>query len=192
MADSVNGILDELTAAAAASGEVSIGEVSEAFGSRGAAPFLIVPPLLVISPLGGVPLLPTLMALLVAVFAAQIAFGRAEPRIPRFLARRTVEAKRLREAADWMRPVADRVDRWFRNRLKALTARRVQRGAMLVVLVLCALVPPLELVPFAAGMPMAPVLLFGLALLFGDGLLMAAAFVTSLAALGGAGWFLVA
>ena len=191
MADSVNGILDELDKAASGGDEVSVGDVAEVFGSRGAAPFLIVPPILVISPLGGIPVLPTLMALLVAIFAAQIAWGRKDPRIPGFLARRTVDARKLTDSTDRMRPVADRLDRWFHDRLSALTTDRVQRVAMVLVLVLCAMVPPLELLPFAAGMPMAAVLLFGLALLFRDGLLMAVAFAASVAAIGAAAWFLI-
>lgn len=189
MADDIEGILDDLDAASH-DGTVTLGEMSEALGHRGAAPFLIVPPLIEISPIGGIPGVPTFLALVIAIFAAQIAFGRDEPHVPGLLARRGVTGERLRDATETLRPLAARLDRMFTHRLRWLTTAPQHRIAMLVVLGLCLIVPPLELVPFASTLPMGAVLLFGLALLFRDGLLMIAAYVASVGALGGIAWLL--
>ncbi|PRY94906.1 hypothetical protein BCF33_0509 [Hasllibacter halocynthiae] len=175
---SVNEILDDLRDAAH-DGKVTVGEMAEAMGHRGTAPFLIVPPLIEISPIGGIPGVPTFLALVIAVFAGQIAFGREEPHVPGKLARRGVEGRRLQGATDKLRPLADRLDGWFRGRLSPLTGKPARQAAAAVVLALCLTVPPLELVPFASTIPMGAILVFGLAFLFRDGLLMLGAFAAS-------------
>ena len=187
MPDGVNDILDDLEDAAE-DDRVSVGDITEAFGNRGAAPFLIVPAILEISPIGGIPGVPTVLAVIAALFAVQIAWGRKSPKIPGILARREVDADRLRTSVDRMRPLADRLDGWFHGRLERFTTDRMQRAAMWIVIALCAMVPPLELLPFASTLPMAAILLFGLALLFHDGLVMVLAFAVSVAAILGAGW----
>ncbi len=175
---SVNDILDDLNGASHG-GKVTLSEMAEAFGHRGAAPFLIVPPLLEISPVGGIPGVPTVLALVIAIFAVQIAAGREEPHVPGKLGRRGVDGDTLRAAIEKLRPLARRLDGWFHGRLSPLTGRPARRVAAVIVLALCATVPPLELVPFASTLPMSAILVFGLAFLFRDGLLMLAAFAGS-------------
>lgn len=175
---SVNDILDDLEGASH-DGKVTLCEMAEALGHRGAAPFLIVPPLLEISPIGGIPGVPTFLAVVIAIFAAQVAMGREEPHVPGALGRRGVDGAKLRGAAEKLRPLARRLDGWFHGRLSPLTRRPVRQAAAVIVLALCLTVPPLELVPFASTFPMAAILVFGLAFLFRDGLLMLAAFAAS-------------
>ena len=175
---SVNDILDDLSGASH-DGKVTLQEMSEALGHRGAAPFLIVPPLIEISPIGGIPAVPTFLAVVIAIFAAQIAIGREEPHVPGKLGRRGVSGPKLREATEKLRPLARRLDGWFHDRLSPLTRKPVRQAAAAIVLLLCLTVPPLELVPFASTLPMGAILVFGLAFLFRDGLLMLAAFVVS-------------
>ena len=175
---SVNDILDDL-AGASHDGKVTLEEMSEALGHRGAAPFLIVPPLLEISPIGGIPAVPTFLAVVIAIFAAQIALGRDEPHVPGKLGRRGVDGQKLRAATEKLRPLARRLDGWFHGRLSPLTRKPARQAAAVVVLALCLTVPPLELVPFASTIPMGAILVFGLAFLFRDGLLMLAAFAVS-------------
>ncbi len=175
---SVNDILDDLRDASH-DGKVTLAEMAQALGHRGAAPFLIVPPLLEISPIGGIPGVPTFLAVVVAIFAAQIALGRGEPHVPGKLGRRGVDGRKLQGATEKLRPLARRLDGWFHGRLTPLTRKPVRQLAAVVVLALCLAVPPLELVPFASTLPMASILVFGLAFLFRDGLLMLAAFAAS-------------
>ena len=187
MAENVNGVLDELCGASH-DGKVTVDEMAEAFGHRAIAPFLIVPPLIEMSPIGGIPGVPTFLALLIAIFAGQVVIGRDEPAVPGFIGRRGVDGAKLRDAVSKMRPLAKRLDGWFHGRLSPLTRTPAKRLAMAFVLLLCLVVPPLELIPFASTMPMAAILLFGLALLFRDGLVMLLAFVAGVAAIGGVIW----
>jgi hypothetical protein len=180
-AQSVEDILDQLEDAAEGKQAVSVGDILSPFGSRSYGPLLIVPALLGLSPLGGIPGVPTTIAVIVILVASQMALGCRHLWIPRVLSDRCVPVDRLTKAIDKMRPAGRRLDRWFHGRLKTLTDGKAGRVAAGICVLLALAVPPLEFVPFAAAAPMGAIALFGLALLFRDGALM---IVAGLAALG--------
>ncbi len=176
-------ILDRLDETARDHSRVSGQQIVRAFGSRSYGPFLILPPLFEISPLGGVPGVATTMALLVVLVASQLVLGRPCCWLPRFLARRSIASGKLRRAVPRMRPMARWLDRWFHGRLKPLTRGLFVRMAALACILLALTVPFLEIVPFASTAPMGAIALFGLALLVHDGALMIAASATAVGAL---------
>ena len=176
---SVGDVLDTLRELANG-GDVEIGHATEAFGSRSYGPFLIIVPLIDISPVGGIPGLPTAMAIIVFLVAIQIVLGRKHLWLPGFVARRKVSADKVRKVADKTRGVARFLDRWFHGRLPKLTQGPFVRAAGVMVILMTFAVPPLELLPFATTAPMVAILAFGLALMVRDGLLMIVA--TALAA----------
>lgn len=81
------------------------------------------------------------------------------------------------------------MDRWFHGRLTPLLAEPFVRGCGFACLVMTLTMPPLEIVPFATTLATAPIALFGLALLFRDGLIMILAFGISLGGAASALWF---
>lgn len=176
-------IVDRLAERARSSERLSVGDVTEALGSRGYGPFLFVPAIVELSPLGGIPGLPTLLALIIALFSAQIAAGRSCLWLPDWLERRTAPGPKLEDAMRRIRPVAVWLDRWFHGRFPALVSGPVVRAAAAVSILLCLTVPPLELIPFASSAPMGAIALFGLAMLARDGLLMALAAALAAAAI---------
>lgn len=180
----VEEILDQMQAMAVTEGQVSVADMTSALGDRGWGPFLFIPAIIEISPLGGVPGVPTILSFIIIIFAMQIAWGRERMWLPGFLGRRAVSGKRMGKAIEKMRPVGKWLDRWFHARLPRLVADRPTRVAALLVILLCLMVPPLEFLPFASTAPMAAIAMFGLALMLCDGLLMAFGF--ALAALAGA------
>ncbi|HTH29629.1 MAG TPA: exopolysaccharide biosynthesis protein [Sphingobium sp.] len=165
-------LLDEMRALAEQQERVAIGDVVEALGARSFAPFLVLVPLIDISPIGGIPGLPTAMAATVILVAAQILFGRTHLWLPGFAERRSVSAPKLCNATNKARPMAERLDRWFHGRLPRLTRGAWVKGAAAAVILLACAAPPLELLPFATTAPMLAILFFGIALLIRDGLLM--------------------
>lgn len=165
-------------------GKVRVGDMVGAFGTRSYGPFLIVPALLEISPIGAVPGVPTVLATMVVLFAAQMLFGAKRLWVPGFVERAGFSARRLERGVQKLRPVACRIDRWFHGRLRRLTTGPFMRVAAAGCIALAITVPLLEVVPFASSIPMAAIALFGLALLVGDGLLMLGACALALGALG--------
>lgn len=180
----LDGVLDELASAANENDGVCVGTLVESFGHRGYGALLLVPALLEISPIGGIPGVPTMLALVVALFAVQMLLGRERMWLPRFLAGRELPSAKLGSAVDKTRPLAAWLDRWFHGRLDALTGRQATRVVAAFCVLLATTVPPLEIVPFASTAPMAAIALFGIALLVHDGLVMLVGFALAFLAFG--------
>lgn len=180
---SVGDILDRIEELADEKDEVSLGGTIEAFGTRSYAPFLVVIPLIDISPVGSIPGLPTLLALVIVLTAVQMLVGRKHLWLPGFLANRSISSEKVKKAVKKVRPVANWMDKWFHGRLPVLTRGPMVRVAAVAILVLTLAVPPLELLPLATTAPMAAIAAFGMALLVKDGVLMVIAFVAAGAAL---------
>jgi hypothetical protein len=180
---SLSELLDRLEELAQEKEEMRAGELAQAFGSRSYGPFLIVPALIELSPIGSVPGVPTALAVIVLLFAGQMLFGRKHLWLPQFVTKRRMDAGRVGRAIEKLRPLGQRVDKWFHDRLPALTRGPFIRIAAAACIVLAFCVPPLEFVPFASSAPMGAIALFGLALLVRDGVLMIAASLLACVAL---------
>lgn len=189
---SVGEVLDRLKELGETAGEdkAKLGDMLEALGSRAYGPFFILFPLIDISPVGGIPGLPTAMAVVMILLAVQLVLGREHLWLPAFLARRGLKGNKLVKVADKTRPIADRMDKWFHGRLSGLTRGPMVKVAGVAVILLCLTVPPLELLPFASTAPMAAIMAFGIALLVRDGVLMLVACALAIGAFAvGAGLF---
>src|SRR5690606_11249411 len=169
---SVGDILDRLEEIARDQGDVSVGAIVEAMGRRSHGPLLLLPSLIDIAPIGGIPGLPTALGLIILLVAAQLLLGRNHLWLPSFLRRRSLSREKACEASKRLRPVANFMDRWFHGRLAVLAHGPFTRIAAAICILLALTVPPLELVPFATTAPMGAIAAFGLALFVRDGLLM--------------------
>jgi len=169
---SVGDILDRLEEVAGKEDKVTLGKVVEAMGSRSHGPFLVIPALIDISPVGGIPGLPTVLGAIIILIAVQILIGRKHLWLPGFIERRGISPERTCKATAKLRGVARVTDRWFHGRLPKLTQGPFIRIAAICCIVMALTVPPLELFPFATTAPMAAIAAFGLALLVRDGALM--------------------
>jgi len=178
----VEDILDALSDAANERDDVALGTIRDAVGHRGYGPFLIVPAVLELTPIGAVPGVPSLLALIISTFALQIALGRKDMWLPSFVENLSIGADKLQKAVKKLRPFGEKVDHWFHGRLAILTSNVAIRIAAVAALALCLTVPPLELVPFASSLPMSAIAILGLAILMRDGLLMLAGYVAALIA----------
>ena len=181
--DTLGEILDEFETLAQRHGRVAVADLVDAVGPRSYGPFLLVPALIEISPLGGIPGVPTALAVVVVLFAVQMLSGRKRLWMPGWVARRDVAAAKMQRLVAGARPMAARLDRWFHGRLRWLTSGLGIRLAALACIALACMVPPPELFPFASSVPMGAIALIGLALLVRDGALM---IVASLLAFGAA------
>lgn len=181
---SASDILDRLRDVANDEEQVPIGDVVEAMGARSFGPFIMLPALIEISPLGAVPGIPTFLALVIAITAAQLLFGRDHLWLPGFVRNRSAKSEKVLKAVDRLRPIAEWMDRWFHGRMKRFASGPFPRIAAACVIALAMTVPPLEFIPFASTAPMAAIAAFGLALIVRDGLLMLIAGVLTVAALG--------
>ena len=170
----VTGIIDRLIDIGRDQGTVSVGEMSHALNYRSYGPFFLIPGLVGMSPLGAFPGMPTVLALMIALFAGQIVLGRRHIWLPDILERQKVGGDRLERAMKKMDPVARWLDRHFHERLDMLFTQRTVRIAAGICLLLVVPTPLLEVFPFAAALPMMVVTGFGLAMILHDGAVMIA------------------
>jgi hypothetical protein len=120
-------------------------------------------------------------ALPILLVSAQMVVGRTSPWFPAWIERRGVtkrELGRLTGKIEWLEA---RVERIFKPRLARLTGTTAARviGLVCFLLALVAAIP----VPLFHVAPAAAILMFGLALIYGDGALVIAAAVASVLAL---------
>ncbi|ETX29433.1 exopolysaccharide biosynthesis protein [Roseivivax isoporae] len=170
---------------------VRVGELIDALDERGYGAALAVLPLIELSPLGGIPGFPTLLALTLAIITVRLLLGYEHLWAPRWLRRRSLNSNRVITSMEWLKPVSSRIDARLHRRMSRFAGPAGRRAACIVILGLLLTVPPLEIVPFATSGPMIVIALFGLAMLFGDGLLMLLGFIgAAIAVAGGAAWLI--
>jgi len=175
----IDDIFKDLENTGKKSGDVSVSDIMEALHTRSYGPFLMIPALIVITPIGAIPTVPTIMAAIIILIAAQMVWGRKNFWLPAIIKRQSVPHEKLMESVEKMRPFGKVMDKMFRGRLPALTKPPFTRIAAALCILFALSVPPLELLPFAAAGPMAAIALIGLALLVKDGYVMIAAFVVA-------------
>ncbi|WP_085581055.1 exopolysaccharide biosynthesis protein [Thalassospira mesophila] len=179
----VTGIIDQLVETGRVNGDVTLGEMTHALRFRSYGPFLLVPGLIGVSPLGAIPGVPTLLGILIALFAVQMVLGRTHIWLPDIIERQSVAGARLEAAMEKMHPVGRWLDRHFHERLEGVLTHRTIRVAAGICLLLVLPMPFFELVPFAAALPMVAVAGFGLAMTLRDGVVMIAAGIAALVAI---------
>lgn len=189
-ADTIGAVVEGIKQIARDQDEVSIGDLIRTFGDRSFAPLMLVLALVGISPVGGIPTVPTILAGCIALIAGQRLFGRSHMWLPQFITRRGISSDKLTKGSGALDTMAKVLDKVAKKRIAVLagpTARQVVAG---VIVVLCLSMPVLELVPFAAAGPFLAIAILSLAIMVRDGLVMLVGGLLALAALVyGIGWF---
>jgi hypothetical protein len=175
-------VIDQLAETADRKDQVSIDDVQEAIGQRSVGPFLLVSAVIEVSPIGGIPGVPTILAIIVVLFAGQLLFGKRHFWLPKVIRNGSLRGDRLKKALGYVRPVARWTDKAIRPRLIWATREPLIHIVAGLCVLLASTVPPLEALPFASSAPFGTIGLFGLALIARDGLLVLIGFALTLGA----------
>jgi hypothetical protein len=151
---------------------VTLGDAIEAFGRRSFLPVLMVPALLVVSPLSGIPFFSSLCGLTIALIAGQMLWpGQDYLWLPDRFTRRTISGERARNALARLARFARWLDTHSRERFSVLVGHRPGRKAIELCCLLAGLsMPVLEIVPFSSSVLGVSVLFMATGLLTRDGL----------------------
>lgn len=174
-------LLDELADAGRRSADVSVADIQDTVGHRSFAPLLAAFGLIVISPAGAIPGVPTVYGVIVILLAGQILIGRKSLWLPSFVTCRAIESEKLQSGTEKIRPIAARVDRILRPRWTFLTQGPALYAIAAACVLLAATLPPLELVPWGAAVPAFAITVFALALMASDGVVAAIGYAACLA-----------
>ena len=181
-------VIEELEQASEGGETVEVGHLIDALDHRGYGPALAALPLIELTPIGGIPGFPTFLALTLAILTVRLLMGYEHFWAPDWLRRRRLDSDRVIKSVKSLKPVSLRIDAQLHERLKRFAGPTGRRAACIVILCLLLTVPPLELVPFATSGPMIVIAIFGLGLLYRDGLLMLLGFAGAVIAVVGGVW----
>ncbi|MGV8935795.1 MAG: exopolysaccharide biosynthesis protein [Allorhizobium sp.] len=169
----VTQLLDKIDQKRQEQSRVTIHTLQEIAGHRVSGPLLLVPGLVIVSPLSGIPTLPTILAVVIGLVSVQLLFGRRSIWLPGILERAGISSSRAEKAISFLRPVAAFIDRVSTKRFSWLSGPIPVRITSLLCLLVAFAMPLMELVPFSSSLAGVVVAVAGLALMTGDGLLFA-------------------
>lgn len=178
----IEGILETVEDAGDDPDRVSVDDMLAEIGTDAFPAIIMVPALILISPLSGVPGLSSVGAAIIGLTAAQMVAGRKALWLPAFLRRRTVRRSTLHKALLWLERPAHFVDRHIGRRMTWLTRKPFSLIPALACLLISCVIPFLELLPFSTSIAATAIAFFALGLVAGDGLLVIAGIVVALAA----------
>lgn len=165
--------------------KVTVDDILHLFGDRSFGPVVALLGLLVVlPPIGAIPVLPALVGFVIILFSAQIVMGRTHIWVPSFIAKRSISKEKLEQASKRARPWLRRIDNLISERLDFMTDRWSIYVAAIVVTLLSLTMIPLELIPFAVAAPGAAIMLFGIAFVARDGVLMLMGYAMAATAIG--------
>lgn len=151
--------------------KVSVRDLVTGFGEASFLPFLLVPALIVVSPLSGIPLLSTICGTIIALIALQMLLPRRTHLwLPEAVMRQRIGTARLASGLRRIERPARWIDSRAHQRLQILVRPPLSIMAQGVCFLCGAMMPFLELVPFSSSILASAVVLFGVGFLARDGL----------------------
>ncbi|MGY6536719.1 MAG: exopolysaccharide biosynthesis protein [Pararhodobacter sp.] len=168
-APSLSGVLDKL-GSAGDDDRVTIGEILDNVGDRSLAPILLVPALVTASPISGIPGVPTLTGIIVALIVVQMLMGRDTLWLPARLSRQSIARSKMQKAVAFLRKPVAWLDRLMRPRLCWLADRPWIYVALLICLAIAVTTPVMELMPFVITIAATAIGFFAAGILMRDGL----------------------
>ena len=162
-------LIEELSQAGEEDGKVSVETLVQLVGRRSFGPILLLAGLIAVSPLSGIPGMPTTVATLVILVSVQFLLRRDHFWLPQWILRRRISHGKFCKALDVMRRPAQFVDKLIRPRLAIMTHQAGIYAIAILCIVIAATMPPLEILPFAATTAGAALTAFGLSAIAHDG-----------------------
>lgn len=167
--DSLTSIV-ERTISATSGRKISVGDLLSSFGHTSFAPLLILPALILITPLSGIPGLSTVCGLIIMLIAGQRLAGHRQIWLPGWITRRELKTARLHQGLKQILPFTRFIDRHSRKRLTFLFKRPLYFLLPLACVIFGAIMPIMEFVPFSSSVTGLAVTLIAFSMLTRDGL----------------------
>ena len=167
---SLGDLLQRIAQVASERDRVYFSTIMDALGTRSFGPVVLLIGVILVSPLSGIPGLPTTMAMGLLLVSLQLVLGRDAFWLPRWLMNRHVPSAKLQRGVQWLDRPARFIDWWLRPRFSVLASNGGAVAIAAICVLLALIMPLLELVPFSITAVGVAVVAFGLALVALDGL----------------------
>ena len=166
---------------AATDERVSVDTMLEAVGRRSFGPRVLLAGLVTLSPVGDIPGVPTMVAVLVLLLTTQLLWGRRSFWLPGWLLRKSIARSKMTKSIGWLERPAAFIDRFLRPRLSMFVEGFAVRVIATVSLLISLAMPVMEVIPFSASGAGAALTAFGLGLIARDGLMALLALIFTVA-----------
>lgn len=183
-------VIEEIEEIADQADDLVVQDLLDHYDGRAYGLWILVPSLIALSPAGAVPSVPSIVACVLILITGQALLGREKPWLPVWLRRRRISDAVVERLTAFARPLARGTDHVLRPRLTRLASGPAQYPIAIAVLILAAMMIPLELLPMAGFFPAAAIVLLALGLTARDGVLVLAAAVLGAVAVSAAVVFL--
>nr|WP_280516283.1 exopolysaccharide biosynthesis protein [Martelella limonii] len=160
----------EQTMREAGEDHVSVDHLVSSFGHASFVPLLILPALVLITPLSGVPGLSTLCGLIILLIAAQQLVGHSQIWLPGWIRNREMQSDKFHAAMQKLLPMTRFIDRAARERLTFLFKPPLLWLLPLACVIFGALMPVMEFIPFSSSLIGVSVTLIAFSILTRDGI----------------------
>ncbi len=158
---------------------VTVRDVISEIGDRSITPFILMIALLLVSPISGIPMVPTITAVIICLLSAQALLGRKRLWLPAFLMDRAVAGRNLKSAVAWLRRPAAWIDRHSHPRLQFLTVGPMRFLTLLQCTIIPLGWPALEILPTVTSFGAGTIALLVFGLFTRDGLYVLAGYCVS-------------
>ena len=150
---------------------VSVGDVVESAGDQGILPVILVPALVAVTPLSGIPGLSGACGVLIAILSFELIAGFSTLYLPKRLKALSVDGAKMRAALEKISPVTRWLDGHTSRRAAFLFHRPLIWIPQLICIISGLAMPVLELIPFSSSISAAGVCLLVMAMMARDGLI---------------------
>lgn len=164
---------------------VTVGEVLDAIDNRGFGPLLLIPAIISISPVGGIPGMSLITGLLIFLIAFQMIFHGDHPWIPSRLEKFEFSRERFQNGIDRARPWVRWTDRWVSERLTLFSTGPMHYVLASLMMLLSLTYIPLALVPMGVFLPGLANTFFAIGITARDGVIVIFGLIASAAAVYG-------
>lgn len=167
---SLHELIDNVDQAAEAP-VVTVDDILDALGTRSFAPAVLLPSLVLVSPLSGIPGISTMGAIMVVLVTAQWLFETDHLWLPGWVLNREIRSRRLRRGLRGLANIAGWIDARSCRRLVWLTTGPMRAVVKISILLIALFWPLLEILPMVTTFGAATVSLMALGLWVRDGLI---------------------
>lgn len=149
---------------------VSIENILDTMGQTSFAPLLLAPALILVSPVSGIPGVPTIGSILLLLIISQKLMGRKHIWLPGWIKHRSMSNEQLKKGIAWIRKPAQWIDTHSKKRLSFLVTPPLNVLASIAIMIIALVMPVLELLPFVTSFFSGAIVLFATGMLLRDGL----------------------
>lgn len=164
---------------------VTVGEVLDAIDNRGFGPLLLIPALISISPVGGIPGMSIITGLLIFLIAIQMILHGEHPWIPSRLEKFEFSREKFQNGIDRAKPWVRWTDRWVSERLTIFSTGPMHYVLASLMVLLSLTYIPLALVPMGVFLPGLANTFFAIGITARDGIVVIFGLIASAAAVYG-------